>query len=329
MRAGREDRGSSVPGRGRGLFSAVGRRGGVWAAAAVLWGAVGPCGLVALAGPVPLADVRAAAEGGDAEAQHNLGLWLCDGKGVRQDFRAGVRWLEQAAKQGHAKAQADLGNYLYLGGEGVARDRIAAAKWTTKGAVQGIPLAMDHLGYFYLKGEGVARDRVEAYVWYSLAAARGHAEAAESARHARQFLTTRQIQEADRRIATFRPLPASAFLPVVELDRVDIRPPAIAGGAPFRLTAELRVTDLRTIEYILEADFRFRILKDGKEVFLSRARRVQVDNGRAARLTWAGLPSATSPGEYEVEAIVEYGRWRAARMAMLSIRPENPGRREP
>ena len=71
------------------------------------------------------------------------------------------------------------------------------------------------------------------------------------------------------------------------------------------------------------------VLKDGKEVFRSRAHRIQVDNCRAARVSLANLPSEADPGEYEVEAIVEYGRSRAARTAPLAILPKIQGRREP
>ena len=52
---------------------------------------------------------RQAADQGLAEAQFNLGWMYYKGRGVRQDYAEAVRWYRQAAAQGHASAQTLLG----------------------------------------------------------------------------------------------------------------------------------------------------------------------------------------------------------------------------
>ena len=48
---------------------------------------------------------RNAADQGVARAQHNLGAAYCNGHGVYQDFGKALRWLRKAAAQGHEAAK--------------------------------------------------------------------------------------------------------------------------------------------------------------------------------------------------------------------------------
>ena len=59
--------------------------------------------------PVAVAELRARAEQGDAEAQYNLGVMYATGAGVPQDNGEAVRWYRLAADQGLAAAQFNLG----------------------------------------------------------------------------------------------------------------------------------------------------------------------------------------------------------------------------
>ena len=45
------------------------------------------------------------AEGGDAEAQNNLGAMYYNGEGVPQDYKEAVKWQRKAAEQGYANDQ--------------------------------------------------------------------------------------------------------------------------------------------------------------------------------------------------------------------------------
>ena len=49
------------------------------------------------------------AEGGDTDAQYNLGIMYDEGQGVPQDYQEAVKWMTLAANQGKAEAQKNLG----------------------------------------------------------------------------------------------------------------------------------------------------------------------------------------------------------------------------
>ena len=77
-----------------------------------------------------LADLRASAEAGDAEAQFILGGIYITGVGVPQDAAEAVAWYRRAAEQGHARAQYNLGG-MYREGRGVPQDAVEAYMWLT------------------------------------------------------------------------------------------------------------------------------------------------------------------------------------------------------
>ena len=52
---------------------------------------------------------KEAADQGDADAQFNLGNMFDIGRGVAQSNMEAVRWWKKAADQGHADAQSKLG----------------------------------------------------------------------------------------------------------------------------------------------------------------------------------------------------------------------------
>ena len=68
-----------------------------------------------------LADLRAGAEAGDAEAQSNLGIRYNLGSGVPEDAVEAVAWYRLAGEQGHAYAQYYLG-MMYDAGRDVLQD---------------------------------------------------------------------------------------------------------------------------------------------------------------------------------------------------------------
>ena len=92
------------------------------------------------------------------------------------NYEAAFAAFSKAAVQGHAGAQANLGN-LYAGGAGVPQDYRQAVIWYRRAAEQGVPEAQYNLGLLYDSGEGVPQDDSEAMKWYREAAERGHARA--------------------------------------------------------------------------------------------------------------------------------------------------------
>ena len=123
-----------------------------------------------------LADLRASAEAGDAEAQFILGGIYITGVGVPQDAAEAVAWYRRAAEQGHARAQYNLGG-MYREGVGVPQDAAEAVAWYRRAAEQGHATAQNNLGAMYDQGRGVPQDAAEAVAWYRRAAEQGHATA--------------------------------------------------------------------------------------------------------------------------------------------------------
>ena len=88
---------------------------------------------------------RMAAEQGEADAQHRLGLAYQNGDGVPRDDVEAVSWYRLAAVQGHRRAQNDLGN-AYATGAGVPQDTTEAIRWFRLAAEQGYAVAQGNLG---------------------------------------------------------------------------------------------------------------------------------------------------------------------------------------
>jgi S1-C subfamily serine protease len=83
-----------------------------------------------------VAELRAKADKGDAEAQFNLGLMYANGRGVTKDEAEAVKWYRKAADQGLADAQVNLGTMYWLG-NGVVKDELEAYKWFLLSGAQG------------------------------------------------------------------------------------------------------------------------------------------------------------------------------------------------
>ncbi len=127
-----------------------------------------------LAGKV--VDVLAVFSGGDATAQHNLGVCYQNGFGVVQDYVEAVKWYRMAAEQNYAPAQHKLGG-CYFVGNGVILDYKEAANWYRKAANQNSALAQCSLGVCYGFGKGVVQDFAESAKWFRAAAENGDSPA--------------------------------------------------------------------------------------------------------------------------------------------------------
>ena len=125
-----------------------------------------------------LESLRQKAEQGDANAQRELGLKYLSargslsGRGIQYDYAKAKEWFEKAAAQGHAKAQANLGD-MYYSGRGVPQDYAKAKEWYEKAAAQGYDNAQLGLANIYYYGKGVPQDYAKAKAWVEKAAAQG------------------------------------------------------------------------------------------------------------------------------------------------------------
>ena len=88
---------------------------------------------------------------------------------ISGDYSTAIKEWTPFAKQGHVKAQYNLG-LLYHNGEGIIQDYKQAIKWYIAAAKQGHDIAQYSLGQLYRKGEGVIQDYKEAAKWYMLSA---------------------------------------------------------------------------------------------------------------------------------------------------------------
>ena len=113
---------------------------------------------------------------GDVKSQYLLAMRLTNGRGVSQDYGAGVQWFTKAALGGHAKAQYMLGVALSAG-RGVEREQGKAVAWFERAVVQGHARAQYQLGDAHANGRGVDTEPAWAVRWLEMAAERGHLEA--------------------------------------------------------------------------------------------------------------------------------------------------------
>ena len=85
-----------------------------------------------------------------------------------------ARWMRKAADQGNSEAWHALG-VLYEGGRGVPKDAGEAAKWYRRAGERGNPVSQNNLGAMDASGVGVPKDDGEAVAWYRKAADQGNA----------------------------------------------------------------------------------------------------------------------------------------------------------
>ncbi|MGC2695192.1 MAG: tetratricopeptide repeat protein [Candidatus Angelobacter sp.] len=117
---------------------------------------------------------RAAAK--DPVAQTALAFCYDLGQHVQPNGKESIRLLTEAAGQGYAPAQYEVGR-IYLYGRGVSIDYAKALIWEGKAADQGDPRAQRNLAFMYERGFGVPADPAQAADWNSKAATQGNAEA--------------------------------------------------------------------------------------------------------------------------------------------------------
>ena len=121
--------------------------------------------------------LTAAAEQGDAIAQHDLATRSLHGNTVVQDFDLALKWLERAASQGHPASQNAL-DQLNATGRGAKQDEASAIVLLQQAARAGNAEAQFHLAERFEAGRGVERNSGRAAELYASAAAKGYSAAA-------------------------------------------------------------------------------------------------------------------------------------------------------
>ncbi|MCD7059081.1 SEL1-like repeat protein [Pelagibacterium xiamenense] len=198
------------------------------------------------------AQLREAAEEGDARAQFEVGAILTEGHVVEQDLSQAAAWYERAAAQGFAPAQYRLGNLyengqgvdkdleqarlwyqraaesgnrmsmhnlasLYAGGELSSQDFDAAAHWFEEAAARGLTDSQFNLGMLYARGLGVEQSFENSYIWFSLAARSGDEDAAAARDDVARSLDADTVQRLNQTIESWIPVEidmAANFAPI-------------------------------------------------------------------------------------------------------------------
>jgi len=119
--------------------------------------------------------IQVAAEQGLAEAQALLGQILLDGRGIKLDMALARHWFAKAADQGHLMGMNMLGRCYELGWGG-SIDLTAAANHFKRAAELGFEWGMYNYANLLLHGNGVIKDEAEALEWYRKAASLGNAK---------------------------------------------------------------------------------------------------------------------------------------------------------
>ncbi|VAX12228.1 hypothetical protein MNBD_GAMMA24-1397 [hydrothermal vent metagenome] len=120
---------------------------------------------------------RRAAEQGDREAQHNLGLAYARGLGVKKNISKAIKWWRAASMKGNTDSQYNLGIIYATGGDGVSRNFKEAKRWWLLAAANGDALAQYNLGAMYANGVAGKQSYCEAARWWSRSLSNGFRQA--------------------------------------------------------------------------------------------------------------------------------------------------------
>ncbi len=138
-----------------------------------------------------VAEWKAPAGKGDADAMFNLAQAYRLGRGVPQDVKQAEMLYARAAAKGHIKAADNYGLLLFQDGR-----REQAMPYVTAAADRGDPRAQYLLGIAYFNGDLVPRDYVRAYALLTLANGAGLPQAVPAMREMDGFVPLAQRQQA-------------------------------------------------------------------------------------------------------------------------------------
>lgn len=137
-----------------------------------------------------VAQWRAPAVAGDADAQFNMGQAYKFGRGVPADLALAEEWYRKAALQGHPQAEENYGLALFENGK-----RLQAIEWLEKAAGRGAPRAQYVLGTMLFNGDAMTKDWVRAYALIVRASAQGLPQAATSQAQMDNYISLQDRQK--------------------------------------------------------------------------------------------------------------------------------------
>ena len=172
-----------------------------------------------------VAQWRAQAIAGDADAQFNLAQAYKLGRGVPADLKVAEDWYRKAAAQGHIRAEDNLGLVMFQNG-----DRQKALPYIEKSANRGDPRAQYVLGTSLFNGDLLKKDWVRAYALMTRASASGLAPASASLAQMDKYIPLEQRQKG---LNMARDLEVAASRPTLGDESQPARPTRVA-SAPIK-----------------------------------------------------------------------------------------------
>jgi serine/threonine protein kinase len=127
--------------------------------------------------PLAVAWYSNAADQGFARAQNELGQCYLRGQGVAQDPKKAAELFRKSAEQDNALGEHQLGVMYLRGWGGLPRDYAQALEWFRKSADQNLPIGQFSLGNMYFNGWGLPQDYGQALRWFRKAADQGNPRA--------------------------------------------------------------------------------------------------------------------------------------------------------
>lgn len=108
--------------------------------------------------------MRPLAEGGDADAQYNIGWMYMNGYGLRVNDGLALEWWEKAADQGHSDASFSIGMLYSLGDGEIGKDPDAAIDNYLVAAVDGHEDAIAILKSMMLRNDRTISNRLHSII---------------------------------------------------------------------------------------------------------------------------------------------------------------------
>lgn len=165
---------------------------------------------------------------GDPDAQFNLAQAYKLGRGVPADLAQAEQWYAKAAAQGHPQAVTNYGLALFQNGR-----RQEAVKWLEQSAARGEARAQFVLGTMLFNGDAVSKDWVRAYALMTRASSSGLPQASQTLAQMDKYVS---LQDRQRGLEMARTLEAQAARAPVTATTVAAAAPAAVPAAPARTT---------------------------------------------------------------------------------------------
>ena len=150
--------------------------------------------------------LQQAADTGNITAQYMVGYSYYQGFAVQKNYKKAFDLIKQAAVS-FDEAQYELAQ-RYINAEGTPRNYGNAVKYLTEAAHQGHIQAMMDLGDILAMGTSYQKNEYQAYIWFNIASVYGIEGAAEKRDDLEKILKIEEVLQAQAAAETFKEKPS-------------------------------------------------------------------------------------------------------------------------